>query len=436
GSCVNLAPVNSPGDMNGDGLVAIQDWAEMANCISGPCPEPCPVDFIDACCEGADLDGDGDVDNGDVSVFLGLFEGEGPAITVLAAQSSLPVVAYFSGNQEISFVLDFPGAGQAAESFVGQSVTRVGDLEEVSGLPSIPLTLFTPGVGDNLFFVNNELQGVAASTPNPLVGEGAISFLFDFDQTEIGLAVNLMDGGTTTFQFFTRTGAPFPPVQVSHTGSSFYTFLSSLGATFAGVTITNNDLFGISVDELRFGNFGGGQNDISVLTVRSSAPVVADFNGNGVVSGILSLPGAGQAAEGFLGQTVTLVGDFEEVSGLPSIPMTLDTPGADDGLWLINDELQGESGGTPDILIGEGAMTFLFDADQTVMGLSVNLMDGGTTTFQFFSRTGEPFNPVQVSHTGNTFYEFLSNLGATFAGVTITNDDLFGISVDELRLGN
>ncbi len=59
----------TPGDLDGDGDVTLDDWAIFAACVSGPeAPSP-------GGCDNAYLDGDADVDLEDVAAFQRFFEG-------------------------------------------------------------------------------------------------------------------------------------------------------------------------------------------------------------------------------------------------------------------------------------------------------------------------------------------------------------------------
>jgi len=58
--------VTTPGDLNGDGVVGIQDFLAML-AAWGPCPDPCPTSCA------ADLDGDCNVGIADFLMLLALW---------------------------------------------------------------------------------------------------------------------------------------------------------------------------------------------------------------------------------------------------------------------------------------------------------------------------------------------------------------------------
>jgi hypothetical protein len=190
-----------------------------------------------------------------LTMALGMLAVSAPArpqsITVTPVASPLPVAATFDGaNINHAGILYFPG-GAAGESFPGQTVTEVGGFEIVAGIPSNPLTLLTPGANDGVWCYQDELQGVANGTTVGDIGEGAISFFLQHDHSSIGIDINKTDSGTVVMQFFSRVGSPFQIVTLSTgIGAQSYTFTANAGS-IAGVTITNSDPSGISVDNLR-----------------------------------------------------------------------------------------------------------------------------------------------------------------------------------------
>jgi hypothetical protein len=67
------------GDLDGDGIVDLDDYTLFAECVTGPCEgTPCdPPPGDDDCCVFADVDGDGDVDLVDFAAFIIQFEPRG-----------------------------------------------------------------------------------------------------------------------------------------------------------------------------------------------------------------------------------------------------------------------------------------------------------------------------------------------------------------------
>jgi hypothetical protein len=174
---------------------------------------------------------------------------------------------------------------------------------------------------------------------------------------------------------------------------------------------------------------------IAVIDATSDFPVIEYFTGHYEISGIYIMSGFGEAAERFDGQTVSEIEGWEVVNGVPNSPCTLLVPGLHDGVYLYQDELQGVANGTASEDIGEGAVSFRFEANHYEMGLDINKMNGGTVTLTFFTRDGDPLDTLTVSHTGDRPLTFRVEEGPPFAGVNITNRDNAGASFDNLRLG-
>jgi hypothetical protein len=166
-------------------------------------------------------------------------------------------------------VLALPGAS-FAERFTGQTTTPAGDFDTVTGSPSGPLTLVAGAAGQNVAAGEATIFGFPVSSitgigptgfPNvSSLGEGALSILFDLDQSEIGISVGGAAGGSMTLQFFRRDGTSIDTVIVSGLTSGFipptytpHAFGREGGvADIAGVTITNSDTGGIDFDDVRF----------------------------------------------------------------------------------------------------------------------------------------------------------------------------------------
>lgn len=64
-----IPPACCPGDLTGDDRVTPEDVSKLVGCLSGPSGGAAGA------CQCADLDGDGDVDIGDVAAFQAVFEG-------------------------------------------------------------------------------------------------------------------------------------------------------------------------------------------------------------------------------------------------------------------------------------------------------------------------------------------------------------------------
>ncbi len=179
------------------------------------------------------------------------------SFVVTSGSGSLPIVEDFDIPQAIFDPLVITSA-QIGESFTGQSVSITpgsppsdNGWEQVTGVPGGPLSLQDAGQSEGVVtWAGNHLQGLLSDSLllNPDIGEGAISILFNTDQTEFGLDFTLTNSGNITLQFFTSTGTALETFTEKYSGA--YTFTST--TKFAGVTITNTDAHGIGIDNLRF----------------------------------------------------------------------------------------------------------------------------------------------------------------------------------------
>lgn len=155
---------------------------------------------------------------------------------------------------------------------------------------------------------------------------------------------------------------------------------------------------------------------------------------DGEISGIYSTFST-KIAESFAGQTVSggAGSTFETVSGTPSNPLTLLVPAAQDGVYITLGRLTGLAKGLGFYDIAEGAMSLFFTLDQSSMGFSLVGGHGGNAYLDFFARDGSLIDSVLVNNLFNTDYTFSSS-GPLFAGITISNDDPGGITIDDLRI--
>ena len=148
-------------------------------------------------------------------------------------------------------------------------------------------------------------------------------------------------------------------------------------------------------------------------------------------------------AERFLGQTLGVSGDFDTLSGTPSGPLTLVAGAANQNLSLLNSGgsstvvgVSSAGGGHPNFsAIGEGAVTVLYDFDQSELGFDVVGANGGPGTLQFFQRDGSILSTFVISNLANISYAFQRDQSIRdIAGVSFTNFNGGGVAFDDFRM--
>lgn len=161
-------------------------------------------------------------------------------------------------GRQIPNVLVMDGAA-FGERFAGQSVEALGDHDMITGTALAPLTIMPGENGENLSIVyfdgNNILNGYgkAGYPKRHAQGEGAISFLFDDDQSALSFQVRGGEAGEARATFFSRDGNVIDALDLPPTGEHHYGFIRANGAAdIAGIVITNTDPQGIALDNLRF----------------------------------------------------------------------------------------------------------------------------------------------------------------------------------------
>jgi hypothetical protein len=141
----------------------------------------------------------------------------------------------------------------AGEKFVGQTVSfggPVGKSELLSGAPTDPLTL-DPTTESICHF-----PGQIAGEIDRSCGEGAISFIFEFDQSEIGIEFDGVGGGEEIFiDFYRQDGSLIESFTLLPPGDNvqFGFQLLATEPQIAGFSVTNEDIAGITIDFLMFG---------------------------------------------------------------------------------------------------------------------------------------------------------------------------------------
>lgn len=149
-----------------------------------------------------------------------------------------------------------------AERFVGQAQEADGVWDVITALPSAPLTLQPGDPSENLAtFEAPEpwlLTVVAGNGPAGFpnfnaIGEGALSILFESDQSEFGIELEGVEFGCITFDFFRRDGSPIDSETICGAQAQPYAFRRVGNVTdIAGVVMTNTDPSGLAFDNVRF----------------------------------------------------------------------------------------------------------------------------------------------------------------------------------------
>ena len=146
------------------------------------------------------------------------------------------------------------------ERFAGQSVSAAGDHDRITGRALPPLTVMPGADGQNLSVVyfdgNNVLNGYGAAgyPKRNAQGEGAISALFDEDQSALAFQIRGGEAGTATVAFLARDGSVLARLDLPPPGEHDYGFIRADGsADIAGILVTNTDPQGLAIDNLRFG---------------------------------------------------------------------------------------------------------------------------------------------------------------------------------------
>jgi len=149
-------------------------------------------------------------------------------------------------------------------------------------------------------------------------------------------------------------------------------------------------------------------------------------------------------AERFVGQTVTYSGNFDQLSGSPNAPLSLQVGLAGENTNIYAGNYGGEYGniltglgpsGFPNSsAIGEGSFAMLFSTDQSEFGFELVGGNGGSAYIDFFARDGSLIDAIIVGSLANSFYGFSRDGGAEdIAGISIWNDDSGGIGIDDIK---
>lgn len=190
----------------------------------------------------------------------------GPVCMVDPESLSLPQIITFDDMRSgagpgylIDDILPLPGA-TFGERFAGQDVVALGFHDDVTGTAFGPLTMMPGARGQNLSLVsfggNTVLNGygVAGFPKRDAQGEGAISVLFDEDQSALAFELRGGEAGVAFVTFHRRDGVSLGKVPVEPTGEFSVGFMRADGSSdIAGFTVTNKDPQGMAIDTIRFG---------------------------------------------------------------------------------------------------------------------------------------------------------------------------------------
>ncbi len=209
------------------------------------------------------------------------------ALTTQAQAQNVLLVPYAELERELTAKIDFesypkfPDPGQPldgievldgarfGERFAGQVIAQDGPFDALYLAPRGPLTLEAGVPGQNLavvyiFFMSNQLKGMAPPgfPERDAGGEGAVSILFDRDQSALGFRVAseprpadpATPKGRMTVAFYARDGAPIDELEVELDWVlAGYGFRRAGGlGDIAGITITNRDPQGVAIDDVIF----------------------------------------------------------------------------------------------------------------------------------------------------------------------------------------
>jgi hypothetical protein len=163
-------------------------------------------------------------------------------------------------------ILLLPGA-RIGERFAGQKLYFERTFDRLDGEPEAPLRLLPGAPAQNL---SVEARGHAQNGLNGIgpmgfarkngSGEGAVSILFDTDHPAIGMTIEFEMGyagapppGSARFQVFARDGRKLGDITLKGQGRSRVCLQLGDGVpAIAGVSITNDDIEGISIDDIAF----------------------------------------------------------------------------------------------------------------------------------------------------------------------------------------
>ena len=172
-----------------------------------------------------------------------------------------------SPGRAVDAVLDMDGA-RIGERFQGQLITQDEGFDAFLSDPTEPLVIQAGAPGQNLavefvFFMSNPIMGTAPPgfPERNGGGEGAVSILFDRDQSALGFRVasepkplEPQPKGRILVAFFRRDGSLISELEVELDWMlGGYGFQRRDGVEdIAGISITNRDPQGVMIDDVIF----------------------------------------------------------------------------------------------------------------------------------------------------------------------------------------
>lgn len=160
----------------------------------------------------------------------------------------------------INDLLVLPGV-VLAERFVGQPLEYNGNHDTVRGPATAPLTPLAGVPGQTMSLVmmsgNKVLNGYgkAAFPSRDGQGEGAISVLFDTDQSALAFDIRGGEDGHAKVMFLRRDGTVITTLRVRKLREYSVGFERKNGTgDIAGIVVMNDDPQGLALDNLRFGH--------------------------------------------------------------------------------------------------------------------------------------------------------------------------------------
>jgi len=207
-----------------------------------------------------------------------------------------------------------------------------------------------------------------------------------------------------------------------------------LGALCAGViSIVSSPTIAAPINLVDYSSLhGAGVIDFESLTGGTESGTNYD--------GVIDLTGA-SFAERFVGQTLTVSGNFDVLSGMPVNSLALQAGVPNQNLVLLTYGLDGNvlaglgpTGFDNFSAIGEGAVAILFERDQSELGFKTVGGNLGTAKVEFWTRDGSLIDAIDLADIGTGFFGFRREGSIKdIAGLSIWNTDLGGIAFDDIR---